>query len=133
MTSVLPQKRSFRLQLATLMMIGIVGVAGIIAVAWFAGQGTITTIFNQLYALQQHPPMWAMTPMMVGEYFLFWTVALMVVVLVIMKVWPSPTTWPRRIVVGILAILTIRYLLWRSVSTLNLSTPLNGVFSLGLF
>ncbi|MEO0459066.1 MAG: glycosyltransferase, partial [Cyanobacteria bacterium P01_A01_bin.114] len=42
-------------------------------------------------------------------------------------------TWPRRFVVGILAILTIRYLLWRSVSTLNLSTPLNGVFSLGLF
>ncbi|MEM8808754.1 MAG: glycosyltransferase [Cyanobacteria bacterium P01_G01_bin.38] len=133
MTSVLPQTRSFRLQLATLMMIGIVAISGMIAVAWFSGQGTITTVFDQLYALQQHPPTWAMTPMMVGEYFLFWTVALMVLVLVIMKVWPSPTTWPRRVVVGILAILTIRYVLWRSVSTLNLSTPLNGVFSLGLF
>ncbi|MEM9161664.1 MAG: glycosyltransferase [Cyanobacteria bacterium P01_F01_bin.4] len=133
MTSVLPQQRSFRLQLATLMMISIVGVAGMIAVAWFAGQGTITTVFDQLYNLQQHPPTWAMTPMMVGEYFLFWTVALMLLVLVIMKVWPSPTTWPRRFVVSILAILTIRYVLWRSVSTLNLSTPLNGVFSLGLF
>ncbi|MBD2035917.1 hypothetical protein H6F76_12905 [Leptolyngbya sp. FACHB-321] len=27
----------------------------------------------------------------------------------------------------------MRYLLWRSLSTLNLSTWLNGVFSLGLF
>lgn len=37
------------------------------------------------------------------------------------------------LVVGILLVLTIRYLLWRSLTTLNLSTPLNGVFSLGLF
>jgi cellulose synthase (UDP-forming) len=37
------------------------------------------------------------------------------------------------IVVSILGGLAIRYLLWRSQSTLNLSTPLNGVFSLGLF
>jgi cellulose synthase (UDP-forming) len=36
-------------------------------------------------------------------------------------------------VVGILAGLTVRYILWRSLSTLNLDTPLNGVFSLGLF
>jgi len=28
--------------------------------------------------------------------------------------------------------LTIRYVLWRSLSTINLTTPLNGVFSLGL-
>lgn len=35
--------------------------------------------------------------------------------------------------VGILLVLAVRYLLWRSLSTLNLSTPLNGVFSLGLF
>jgi cellulose synthase (UDP-forming) len=37
------------------------------------------------------------------------------------------------LVVGILLTLALRYLLWRSLSTLNLSTPLNGVFSLGLF
>lgn len=30
-------------------------------------------------------------------------------------------------------ILTGRYILWRSLSTLNLSTLLHGVFSLGLF
>lgn len=57
----------------------------------------------------------------------------MVLVLAIMKIWPRPTTWPRRAVISILAVLTIRYLLWRSLSTLNLSTPLNGIFSLGLF
>lgn len=35
--------------------------------------------------------------------------------------------------VCILLSLTIRYLLWRSLSTLNVSDPLNGFFSLGLF
>ncbi len=77
--------------------------------------------------------MWAMTPMMVGEYVLFWTVSLMLVVMLIMRASPQPKPWSRIIVVGILGVLAIRYLLWRSQSTLNLDTPLNGVFSLGLF
>ena len=35
-------------------------------------------------------------------------------------------------VVTILLALTLRYLLWRSLSTLNLNTPLNAAFSIGL-
>lgn len=50
-----------------------------------------------------------------------------------MKVSPQPRRWSRRLVVGILIILTLRYILWRSLSTLNVADPLNGVFSLGLF
>jgi cellulose synthase (UDP-forming) len=37
------------------------------------------------------------------------------------------------LVVCILLGLTIRYILWRSLSTLNVADPLNGFFSLGLF
>ena len=54
-------------------------------------------------------------------------------VLLIMRISPQPRIWSRRIVVGILIILTLRYIIWRSLSTLNLVNPLNGVFSLGLF
>jgi len=114
-------------------MVGIVVLSGAIATAWFAGEGTISTIFQHLNDLQESPPMWIEAPMMVGQYLVFWTVALMLVVLVITKVSPQPQTWSRTAVVGILLILTVRYLLWRSLSTLNLSTPLNGVFSIGLF
>ncbi|MEM9769137.1 MAG: glycosyltransferase, partial [Cyanobacteria bacterium P01_D01_bin.71] len=63
----------------------------------------------------------------------FWATALMLAVWLIMRVSPTPQTWSRTIVVGILGVLTIRYLIWRTTSTLNLGTPLNGVFSLGLF
>ncbi|NER79159.1 MAG: glycosyltransferase, partial [Leptolyngbya sp. SIO1D8] len=114
-------------------MVGALALACLIATAWFAGNGTISTIFEQLNYLQQHPPGWAMTPMLVGHYFLFWTASLMMIVLVIMRLSPRPTTWSRTIVIGILGVLTLRYLLWRASATLNLSTPLEGVFSLGLF
>jgi cellulose synthase (UDP-forming) len=122
-----------RIQLATLVMLVVVGLAGIIIAAWFAGQETTDSIFWHLNQWQEHPPMWAEAPTMVRKYLLFWTAILLLIVWSIMKVSPHPRRWSRTLVVGILAVLTIRYLLWRSLSTLNLSTPLNGVFSLGLF
>lgn len=122
-----------RLPLATLLLSGVVLLAAAIAIAWFAGNGFISAIFQQLDSLQQNPPMWATTPMMLGHYVLVWTVSLMLLVLVIMRVSPQPVAWSRIAVVGILSVLTVRYVMWRSVSTLNLDTPLNGVFSLGLF
>lgn len=123
----------FRPQLATLLMVGTLTLACLVSIAWFTGNGTISTIFEQLDQLQKHPPGWAMTPMVVGHYFLVWAVSLMALVWLIMRVSPRPTGWSRTVVIGILGILTVRYLLWRASSTLNLSTPLDGVFSLGLF
>jgi cellulose synthase (UDP-forming) len=122
-----------RIRIATLVMFGTVLVSGAIAAAWFAGQGTISTIFQQLNALQERPPMWIAAPMMVGHYLLFWAVLLMLGVFLLTKISPRPQPWSRSLVVGILLVLTVRYLVWRSLSTLNLSTPLNGIFSLGLF
>jgi cellulose synthase (UDP-forming) len=133
MTSAVTRPGLLRPQLATMLMIGTVVVSALIAIAWFSGNGWISTIFAQLDLMQQHPPAWAMTPMMVGHYFLFWTAALMVLVWVVMAVSPTPTHWSRIVVVLILGILTVRYLMWRTLSTLNLSNPLDGVFSLGLF
>ncbi len=120
-------------QVATWVMLSVVIGSGAISAAWFTGQGTISTIFRQLNMLQESPPMWIEVPMMVGHYLLFWTVLLLLGVLLITKVSPRPQPWSRVLVVGILLVLTIRYLLWRSLTTLNLSTPLNGVFSIGLF
>lgn len=122
-----------RPQLATLVLLGIVLLAGGITAAWFAGQGTITAIFQQLNTLQETPPLWLAAPMMVGHYLLVWTVLLFLGMLAITKISPRPRPWSRTIVISLLLTLMLRYLLWRSLSTLNFSTPLNGVFSLGLF
>jgi len=126
-------KKFLRPQAATLVMLGVIAVSGAIAAAWFAGQGSILKIFAQLNEIQQSPPLWLEVPMVAGEYLIFPTVALFLIVLGVMKASPRPKDWSRVVVVTILLFLTIRYLLWRSASTLNVSTPLDGVFSLGLF
>jgi cellulose synthase (UDP-forming) len=118
--------------LATWVMLGTIALSAAIAAAWFAGVGTISTIFMHLNELQQNPPMWIAAPMMVGNYLAVPAVALTLLVLGITKISARPRPWSRAIVVSILLFLAVRYLLWRSLSTLNLSTPLNGVFSLGL-
>ncbi len=126
-------RRTIVPQLATWIMLAAIALSAAIAAAWFAGVGTISTIFMHLNELEQHPPMWIAAPMMVGHYLLVPGVALMLLVLAITKIFPRPRTWSRAIVVSILLFLAVRYLLWRSLSTLNFNTPLNGVFSVGLF
>jgi cellulose synthase (UDP-forming) len=122
-----------RPQLGTLILLAIVILSGAIAAAWFAGQGTISQVFYQFNELQNRPPLWLEVPMVAGGYLIVPTVALFLIVLLVMRISPRPRPWSRVVVVSILLALTARYLLWRSLSTLNVSTPLNGVCSLGLF
>lgn len=126
-------KRKSQWTFLTLMLVGTLIISGLVVALWFAGEHRISEIFEQANNLQQRPPMWLEVPMVMREYLLAPTVALFIVVLAIMRVSPQPRTWSRRIVVGILIILTLRYVTWRGLSTLNLVNPLNGVFSLGLF
>lgn len=123
----------FKLRKATLFVLSIVFLFSIIVAAWFAGEDTISGIFAQIHLFQENPPIWLEVPMVKGKYLLAPTVALLLTVLVVMKVSPQPRVWSQRLVVGILIILTLRYILWRSLSTLNFVDPLNGVFSLSLF
>lgn len=126
-------KATVQPQLATLLMLGIVILSGVIVTGWFAGVGQIEQIFEQIQYLQDNPPMWLEVPMVMGEYLIAPTVILVVVAITITKVSPQPQTWSRTLVVSILLALTSRYVLWRSLSTLNVSDPLNGFFSLCLF
>lgn len=126
-------RRIVRPQAATLVLLSVVGFAALICAAWFAGEGLIPRLFAQLNTLQKAPPWWLQVPMMAGNYILVPTVLLLIVALGVMWISPQPRGWARIVVVSILLTLTVRYILWRSLSTLNLSDPTNGVFSLGLF
>lgn len=136
-TTTLPHLESdrpvFRIQVATLVMLGIVALSLGIVAAWFAGENRTKQIFTQINWLQQNPPFWLEAPMVTGEYLLAPTVILFLIAFAITRLFPQPQRWSRWVVVGLLLVLTIRYILWRSVSTLNLSDPLNGSLSLGLF
>ncbi|MEG5059012.1 glycosyltransferase [Microcoleus sp. A2-C5] len=124
---------SNRIPIATAVMLGSVILVGGLVAAWFSGNGTLDRLFAQLQTMQNHPPMWLEVPMVMGEYLLTPTIALLAISWVIMRVSPVPRTWSRVVVVGILLVLVTRYLLWRSLTTLNVSDPLDGVFSIGLF
>ena len=125
--------RISRVPAATLVVLGAVAFAGAIAGAWFAGEGTVSGIFATINTWQQNPPVWLQVPATSKMYLLVPTVVLVSVALAAIKISPQPQKRSRAVVVAIVLALTIRYVLWRSLATLNLSDPLNGIFSLGLF
>ena len=123
---------TFKLQTATLIMVSLILGSGAIGVGWWAGVGDIPAFFAQLNERQQHPPTWLMVPMVPGLDLVKGAIALAIGAFIVTKLSPQPRPWSRFLVVGILLILTGRYALWRILATLNLATPLNGIFSLGL-
>ncbi|AFY70213.1 glycosyl transferase family 2 [Thalassoporum mexicanum PCC 7367] len=123
----------FKPRIATVVLISIILICGAIVAAWFSGAGQIEQIFWQLQWLQDNPPMWLEAPMVTGRLLAVPTIILLIISLAITKISPEPIKWSRLAMVTILLILNARYLLWRSLSTLNVATPLNGVFSIGLF
>jgi cellulose synthase (UDP-forming) len=125
--------RISRVPAATLVVLGAVAFAGAIGGAWFAGEGTVSGIFATINTWQQNPPVWLEVPGTNKMYLLVPTVVLVSVALAAIKISPQPQKRSRAVVVTIVLALTIRYVLWRSLATLNLSDPLNGIFSLGLF
>ena len=122
-----------KLRLPVLLFIGAIILLIIILVAWLNGIGEIDEFFSQIHYFQENPPIWVQIPTDNSKYLVLPTILLFLIAQGIMKISPTPKTWSRVLVVGILLGLTIRYLSWRSLSTLNLNNFINGVFSLGLF
>jgi cellulose synthase (UDP-forming) len=119
--------------IATLVVLGLFGFASAIGLAWLSGEGTVSGIFTQINIWQQDPPVWTQVPAISKMYLLIPTVILVSTVFATIKISPQPQKWSQAVVIAIVLALTIRYVLWRSLATLNLSNPLNGIFSLGLF
>ena len=130
----LPLSSILGLRPATLVLLAVLGFFLAIVFSWQLGNSHVTELFAQLHLWQENPPTWLETPQVSNKYYLlFPTIVLFLLAQIIIKVSPQPKTWSRRIVVSILLVLTIRYLFWRSLSTLNLSNPIEGAFSLTLF
>jgi cellulose synthase (UDP-forming) len=125
--------KSIHPPLATLLLLGIVLLTAGITFLWATEIGVVGDIFTYLNLLQEQPPMWVEAPMVMTRFLLLPSITIFILVFVITKVSPKPSSWSQFLVVAILLILAIRYVQWRSLSTLNLSDPLNGVFSISLF
>lgn len=122
-----------RLPVATFVLLATVTSIVSIAIAWFAGEGTISAFFAHVHLWQEHPPTWLEVPDVTHPYLLIPAIVLVLASWSTIKISPRPKIWSQIIIISIVLALTIRYVLWRFLSTLNLADPLNGLFSLGLF
>lgn len=123
--------------LASIMLLLIVVVCGGLVVAWFASKGAISTIMEQAELLPVMRPTWLELPIAISQTLSRPEVALptvsFLIALTITKISPQPQIWSRFLIVALLLVLMFRYVIWRSLSTINTSDITNGVFSIGLF
>ena len=118
----------------TLLILFSFGLAGAIAISWLLGNSHVTELFMQLHLIQQDSHSWLMPPELSNKYYLLLpTLVLLGATLGIIKISPEPQPWSRRLVAAALLLLFGRYFLWRSLSTLNVADPVNGIFSILLF
>jgi cellulose synthase (UDP-forming) len=88
---------------------------------------------NNLYR-SLDPFNWIGVPSVENRWILLLPAAIFFLVIQSIRVLsPNPKPWSRRIIASILLVLTLRYILWRTLDTLNFSTPLNGLFSVLLW
>ena len=119
-------------RIATVLLIGILFLAATITILWAIGVGQIDDLFAYFNSLQEQPPMWVEAPMRMTQFILAPTIIFFITAITITRISPQPRLWSRVFVISILLALTTRYILWRLLSTLNLSSPLNGTFSIAL-
>jgi cellulose synthase (UDP-forming) len=121
-------RQLFALQSMNVLCLGL-GIAVIMAMATIKSNVWVFAWQNLLLELQN----WFIVPDFSNHYDIFLpSLILLAIVQVVMKVSPQPRSWSKVIIVATLVILTLRYLLWRSVATLNLNNLLNSTFSLSL-
>ena len=122
------------IQIPSLLILSVLGFLGAIAISWLLGNSHVTELFVRLHLIQSNPPQWLMPPETTNKYHLLIpTLVLFIAAQAVIKLSPQPQVWSQRLVGGVLLALFVRYFLWRSLSTLNFSNPVDGIFSVSLF
>ncbi|WP_199194331.1 glycosyltransferase, partial [Pleurocapsa sp. CCALA 161] len=125
--------RKFNLQAPTLIILSALGFVSGIAISWLLGNSHVTELFVRLHLIQSKHPQWLMPPQLDSNYYLLVpTLILFVMAQVVMKLSPEPKVWSQRLIATLCLVLFVRYFLWRSLCTLNLANPVDGIFSITL-
>ncbi|MEM8603439.1 MAG: glycosyltransferase family 2 protein [Cyanobacteria bacterium P01_H01_bin.121] len=115
---------------ATIVFLGTLLSILAIVIAWFAGDPLISTALNQLDHWESTPRQWLQAPSWPTPYLWLLAIGIVTGLALLARLAPPSNQWLRALILSVLIGLTLRYVLWRSCTTLNLSNPLNGVFSL---
>lgn len=123
-----------RIRVATLFFFGIFILFAAIAVAWLVDIPVIAHFFTQVHLAQNSPPSWINVPSIKHPLFLYLpSLIFAAIVFTITKASPTPKKWSRTAIILISMTLTLRYILWRSLSSLNLADSVVGIVSLAVF
>ncbi|MDB9312724.1 glycosyltransferase [Spirulina sp. CS-785/01] len=122
-----------RFYLATFLFISLITILTSILAAWFAQVPHMTQFFTKINSLEEQLPPWLNTLLTPHHTSSLVVIGLLGFTLVFLRLFPRPKTWTRPLIVALLLAFALRYLTWRSLSTLNLSDPINGSVSLLLF
>lgn len=116
-------------------LIVLIAIAGIVIGFgdWFKpAPGMI--ILQNLQFWQDHPPTWLTVPEFSTSSWLYLpTLLAWGITQIVMAISPRQKAWSRLIIVGLSLGLTLRYVLWRSLTTLNLVDPVTALVSIGIW
>ncbi|MGY6528348.1 MAG: glycosyltransferase [Cyanobacterium sp.] len=125
--------KNYRIYPATAIILSIFIVIISIFGAWLIGQGTISHFFNYISDIQNNPPVWLRVPHFESNYLLYLPVILSLIFsFTISNFFANQNKLSRLITIVVLTFLMVRYILWRSLSSLNFSDKVNGIFSITL-
>jgi cellulose synthase (UDP-forming) len=126
-------KPIFQRKSVFLPIFGIMGLLMAITIAGMIGESSINNFFTELHQERENLFSWLQTPKYSHSFYLvFPTLVSWGLVQIVMKLSPQQKQWSRVIIIATLMFLIVRYLGWRSLSSLNLSEPINGIFSVSL-
>lgn len=99
--------------------------------AWLTGEETVSHFFH--YIAQDNPPMWLKVPNFNAHYYLYLPALISILfAFFVNKIFVTQNRVNRLITITVLTFLMVRYILWRSLSSLNFEDKITGVFSLVL-
>jgi cellulose synthase (UDP-forming) len=126
-----PWRIKLRFRGASLFLLGLAVCIVTLALGWFTDFGGIADWFVTVNHTQRELEWWFQAPSSNAGWIL--SLVVLVTIQTVMYLSPQSKTWSRLLIIAVSLALVIRYVLWRSLTTLNLSTPTNGILSLGLF
>ena len=118
---------------ATVVFCGVIVLGVAIAIAWLLGEPTVVQFFASWDAHQLHSPLWIRSPQQYGLASWLPMLLFLGIAQLVMLFSPRPRQWSRSLIAGLLVVAIVRYALWRSLSSLNLSNPIDGTFSLLMY
>ncbi|AFZ46435.1 glycosyl transferase family 2 [Cyanobacterium stanieri PCC 7202] len=121
--------KNYRIYPATAIILSFLIITISIFSAWLTGEETVSRFFS--YITHNNPPIWLTVPNFESNYLLYLPALISIIfAFLVNKIFQRQNRINRLITITVLTFLMVRYILWRSFSSLNFENKITGIFSL---